>query len=151
MAEIDRRGFLALTAGVCAACALGGNVLAADTAAAAGPIDVGALADFKADGITSTFARSGFLLIRHDGKLYATSNVCTHKGAQVINKNGELVCPKHDSHFSLEGTVTKGKANSTLPRYAISVDDKGHVMVDKGTEFNEKKFEDKKAFVAIPK
>ncbi len=150
MAEIDRRGFLALTAAVCATCALGGNVLAAD--AKTEPVDVGLLADYKADGISDKFAKSNrILVIRSDGHLFAATAICTHKGAMLTVKGQEIVCPKHNSHFSVEGTVTKGPAKDTLVRYAISVDDKGHVIVDPNTSFHEKNFDDKKSFVEIPK
>jgi len=150
MAEIDRRGFLALTAGFCAACALGESALAAK--AVTEPVDIGALTDYKADGISDKFARQGgFVVIRTGGRLFAASNVCTHKGVALNVKGEELVCPKHNSHFSIEGTVTKGPAKGTLVRYAISVNDKGHVMVDPTKEFREKNFDDKASYVAIEK
>lgn len=150
MAEIDRRGFLALSAGLCAACALGGTAFAA--AAKTNPVDIGPLADFKADGISDKFVRQGgFLIIRTGGRLFAASNLCTHKGVPLNVKGAELVCPKHNSHFSIEGTVTKGPAKSTLVRYGISLDDKGHVIVDPSKEFHEKNFDDKASFIAIEK
>jgi hypothetical protein len=84
MADIDRRGFLALTAGLCASCALGGNVLAAG--AETGPVDVGPLANYKKAGVTDTFARkNAFFLVNHDGRLYAMSNRCTHQGGAITD------------------------------------------------------------------
>ncbi len=149
MAEIDRRGFLALTAGICAACALGGNALAAG--AKSEPVDIGTLDDYKADGVSDKFARSRFLVIRNGNKVYAASNLCTHKGVALSIKNGEIFCAKHGSRFSHEGTVTKGPARDSLVRFAISLDDKGHLIVDTATEFREKHFDDKKAYVEVPK
>jgi len=150
MADLDRRSFLALTAGLCAACALGGNVLAApDTKAE--PVDIGPLSGFKTDGVNDKFARNHFLVIRNDGKLYASSSLCTHKGVPLTVRGGEILCTKHGSKFSNEGTVTKGPARDSLVRYAISTNDKGHVIVDTGTSFREKNFGDKKAYVDVSK
>jgi len=150
MADLDRRGFLTLTAGLCAVCALGGgSVLAA--AKDAGPVDIGTLDDFKADGVSDKFAKNHFLVIRKEGRIYASSNLCTHKGVPLTLKGGEIMCTKHGSRFSNEGTVTKGPARDSLVRYAISQDDKGHLIVDTGTEFREKHFDDKKAYVEVPK
>jgi len=149
MAEIDRRGFLALTAGLCAACALGGNAFAAAEKSA--PVDIGTFDDFKADGVSDKFAKNHFLVIRSGGKIYASSNLCTHKGVPLTLKGGEIMCTKHGSRFSNEGTVTKGPARDTLVRYAISVDEKGHLIVDPSTEFREKHFDDKKSYVEVPK
>ncbi len=150
MADLDRRGFLALTAGVCAACALGGGAAMAAGKQAA-PVDIGTLDDYKADGVSDKFARSRFLVIRNGNKIYAASNLCTHKGVTLTVKNGEILCSKHGSRFSNEGTVTKGPARDSLVRFAISLDANGRIMVDTGTEFREKHFDDKKAFVEVPK
>lgn len=150
MADLDRRGFLALTAGLCAACALGGSsVLAAPKNA--GPVDIGTVDDFNADGVTDKFAKNQFLVIRKNGRVYASSNLCTHKGVPLTVKGGEIICTKHGSRFSNEGTVTKGPARDSLVRYAISKDENGHLLVDTSTEFREKHFDDKKAYVEVAK
>jgi Rieske Fe-S protein len=64
-------------------------------------------------------------------------------------KKDEFYCPAHKSEFSYEGTVTAGPAKSSLPRYKISVDDKGHVIVDCSKEFSESKWDDTDSFVTI--
>jgi cytochrome b6-f complex iron-sulfur subunit len=146
MAEIDRRGFLTMAAGFCAACALGETVLAAP----AGPVEVGALADLKGK-INSQYAAShGFFLVQENGRLVAISNRCTHKNATIDATSDGFVCPKHKSEFSIHGTVTKGQAKRTLPRYAIGVKD-GKVIVDPSRSFSEKQFDEKDAYVELPK
>jgi nitrite reductase/ring-hydroxylating ferredoxin subunit len=150
MAELDRRGFLTLAAGICAACALGDTLLAAPDNAT--PVDVGGVDDFKSATVVDKWAKTnGFFLVNEDGKLVAISNKCTHKGfALVANKDGSFTCPKHNSQFSAHGTVTKGQAKSTLPRYAITING-GKVFVDTNKSFTEKQFESKEASVEIPK
>jgi len=150
MAELDRRGFLTMAAGFCAACALGDTLLAAPDNAK--PIDVGSLEDFKTASVTDKWAKTdGFFLVNEDGKLVAISNRCTHKGfAVVANKDGSFTCPKHNSQFSAHGTVTKGQAKTTLPRYSITVNG-GKVFVDTSKSFSEKQFDSKEASVDLPK
>jgi nitrite reductase/ring-hydroxylating ferredoxin subunit len=151
MAELDRRKFLTMAAGFCAACALGDTLLAAATDGGK-PVDVGSLSDFKGITVDDKFAKSnGFFLVNEDGKLVAISNKCTHKGFPInANKDGSFTCPKHNSQFSSHGTVTKGQAKSTLPRYAITVNGE-KVSVDTSKSFTEKQFDSKDASVALPK
>ncbi len=151
MADLDRRGFLTMAAGFCAACALGDTLLAA--ADNAKPMEVGSLDDFKKTTVIDKYAKTpdGFFLVNEDGKLVAISSRCTHKGFTVTaNKDGTFTCPKHHSEFSSHGTVTKGQAKSTLPRYAITVNG-GKVVVDTTKSFTEKQFDSKDASVEIPK
>ena len=93
-------------------------------------------------------ASHGFFLVNEDGRLVAISNRCTHKNAAIDAKGDGFVCPKHKSEFSIHGTVTKGQAKRTLPRYAITVKD-GKVTVDPSKSFSEKQFEEKDAFVEV--
>jgi nitrite reductase/ring-hydroxylating ferredoxin subunit len=151
MADLDRRGFLTMAAGFCAACALGDTLLAATNSAK--PVEVGSLEDYKKLTVNDQYAKSpeGFFLVNEDGKLVAISSRCTHKGFTVVaNNDGSLTCPKHHSEFSSHGTVTKGQAKSTLPRYAITVNG-GKVVVDTTRSFSEKQFDAKDASVELPK
>jgi nitrite reductase/ring-hydroxylating ferredoxin subunit len=161
MPEMNRRGFL-VAAGVAAAAVISLPVLQAhaDPTGPGGngsakpdkPIDVGELKSFDADKVTDTWAKKPghFYVIRNDGKLYASSALCTHKGRPLQVKTDELYCPAHKSHFTFQGTVTGGPAKSSLPRYGISVDANGHVMVDCTQEFSEAKWDDAASFVKIP-
>src|SRR5688572_19906444 len=115
MSDLDRRGFLTMAAGLCAACAFGDTVLAAPGDLK--PVDVGTLADYKAAKVVDKYAKpNGFFLVNEDGKLVAISNRCTHKNFEIEPKGEGFTCPKHKSEFSIHGTVVKGQAKSTLPR-----------------------------------
>ena len=59
------------------------------------------------------------------GGYLAFSMSCTHKGADVEldeNKTG-LVCPLHNSHFSLEGERVSGPARRDLETFEVVVEE----------------------------
>jgi len=155
MSELNRREFM-LATGVAAVSLMSLPVLQS-TVQAAGPtmpdkpVDVGLLTSFDKDGVTQTFAKkpSYIFIVRQDGKLYACLSQCTHKYRPLTVRDTEFYCPAHKSEFSFQGTVTHGPAQTSLPRYAISVDDNGHVIVDCSKEFSEKKWDDPASFVTI--
>jgi nitrite reductase/ring-hydroxylating ferredoxin subunit len=156
MSEMNRRDFL-LATGVAAVSLMSLPVLQPAVLGAAPPkmpdkpVDAGLLTDYSKDGVTQTFAikPNYIFLVRGDGKLYACLSMCTHKYAPLTVKADEFYCPRHKSEFTFKGTVTHGPADDSLPRYAISVDDKGHVMVDCTKEFSESKWDDPASFVVI--
>lgn len=150
MSDLNRREFVAAAA-VCAFCvACPENLLAAT---ARGPVDAGELSAFTKEGIYDALSQSqGFFLISSKGKLYATSSTCTHKANQVSidgEKAGQLKCEKHGSLFSLEGKVVKAPAKRSLPRYAIKIDAKKHVIVDATRRFEEASWNDPNSFVKL--
>ncbi|MEU1404401.1 Rieske (2Fe-2S) protein [Streptomyces sp. NPDC005728] len=57
------------------------------------------------------------------GTYKAFSSKCTHQGCAVGSvANGVIVCPCHNSHFSVEdGSVKQGPATQPLPAEKISV------------------------------
>lgn len=57
------------------------------------------------------------------GNFKAFSSKCTHQGCAVGSvADGVIVCPCHNSHFSVEdGSVKKGPATQPLPAAQISV------------------------------
>jgi Rieske Fe-S protein len=159
--EINRRTFLTAAAATAAALAL--PVLSAPPAAGAiaedaptsapasdQQFDVGPLSRYNHDGVTSTWAAKpkAFFLIRNDGKLYASSSICTHRHCVLTAKPDELYCHCHQSEFSLEGTVTNGPAKRSLERYAISTNADNHVIVDKSSSFSEAHWDDPASFIA---
>ncbi len=156
MSEMNRRDFL-VAGGLAAVAVLSLPVLQSSAFADAAPtmpdkpVDCGALKDFDKDGVTDTFAKKPnyFFIVRKDGKLYACLSMCTHKYKALTVKDDEFYCPAHHSEFSYEGTVTKGPAKNSLPRYAISKDDKGHVIVDCSKEFSEKNWDDTASFIKL--
>jgi Rieske Fe-S protein len=155
MSEMNRRDFLVAT-GVAAVSLMSLPVLQ-NTVMAAGPtlpdkpVNAGLLTSYDKDGVTKKYAGKPnyFFVVRKDAKLYACSSICTHKFRPLTLKDNEFFCPSHKSEFSFEGTVTHGPARDSLPRYGISVDDKGQVMVDCTKEFSESKWDDAASFVVI--
>ncbi|MEM1980140.1 MAG: non-heme iron oxygenase ferredoxin subunit [Candidatus Caldarchaeum sp.] len=65
------------------------------------------------------------LVLRHRGKLYAVSNICTHEYAELANGlvvDGTITCPVHLSRFRLEtGEVLNPPATKNLQTYKIHV------------------------------
>jgi cytochrome b6-f complex iron-sulfur subunit len=157
MNPMSRRNFLMTAAATAAVISLPVLQSYADdapptpaTKPAGGSVDVGALSSFAKDGITDTFAKSKKLfVIRQDGKLYAVTSICTHKGAQMVSRGQDIYCPKHKSDFSIEGTVTAGPAKRSLPRFAISLDDQKHVIVDTSKKFKEVEWTDPVSFIDL--
>jgi nitrite reductase/ring-hydroxylating ferredoxin subunit len=145
MSNMSRRDFLMTAAATAAVISLPVLQGYADDAPpsipakpAGKPVNIGALSSFDKDGITDKWAKSDkFFVIRQDAKLYAVTSICTHRGFQLISRGQDLYCTKHKSDFSIEGTVTGGPAKSSLPRYAISLNDKKEVLVDKSKSFKE--------------
>ena len=159
MTQLNRREFV--TAVACAACLCGlgssAELLADDSpAAATAPsttIDIGLKSDYAAEGITSTWMKlpNRIAVVRHDGKIYASTTVCTHRGG-TLNWKPDLdsyVCPRHGAKFDIVGQVTKGPAKTPLLRYAISADANGHLIVDKSQSFTSDQWDDPASFVKV--
>ena len=74
-----------------------------------------------------------FIIRAKEGYFYALSATCTHLGciANWKPEEGIVACPCHGSKFSREGNVIAGPAPRPLPRYAMSLDDHGQLVVDK--------------------
>jgi cytochrome b6-f complex iron-sulfur subunit len=75
----------------------------------------------------------GIVLARVGKTVAALSTVCTHKGCTVAARGGAkiLACPCHGAQFHLDGTAAKAPAQKPLAHYAIRVNDKGMIEVDK--------------------
>jgi cytochrome b6-f complex iron-sulfur subunit len=158
MKEMNRREFVTAIAAAACLCGLGtcGEVLAdATTAPSSAPttLDVGAKTDYAQDGITTTWmkAPNKVAVIRHDGKIHATTTICTHRGATIRQSDDAVsfTCPRHHAQFDIEGNVTKGPAKVALSRYAISVDANGHLIVDKTQKFTSDQWDDPNSFVKV--
>ena len=164
-APIARRDFVkkavavVAVAGACSMCGPLGQAFADDPATGpgaepshpAGGIDVGPLSKFDKDGINDAFEKSNkLLLIRTDGMLFAATSICTHKGCALTARPDQtLSCPCHGSVFTIHGTVDQGPAHRSLPRYAISLSDDKHVLVDKTQRFPEKQWDDPASFIKL--
>jgi Rieske Fe-S protein len=152
MEQMNRRELLVAAAATACLCALGDpqTLLAATT----GPLDIGPLTDYKADGITSKWIASEIVsVVRNKKKLYAHSAKCTHRGCTIRVDPGAptYTCPCHHAGFDLEGKVTRPPARTSLVRYAIAVDDKGHVIVDRSKQFTDAQWTDPASFIDLSK
>jgi nitrite reductase/ring-hydroxylating ferredoxin subunit len=142
MSEMNRREFVVATAACACACMLGGEADAQAGGSAAGPVDIGLPADFKNGDVSGKFISKGLIVARNDDKIVAMTAKCTHKNSTLGVKDNHIKCPSHGSTFSEQGTPTGGPAKAALFRYAIKLDDKGHLIVDKSKQFGEKQWED---------
>ncbi len=162
MPEMNRREFTIAAVAACAAgaaCAACGEMAFADekpkeptppTALEKTPFDVGPKSEYAKDGIVDKYAKSHrILVVTHEGKIYAPTATCSHKNAVVSLVDKELKCKAHGSRFSVQGTPTKGPAKVALYRYAISVSDKGNIIVDRSKQFEEKKWDDPAASITV--
>jgi cytochrome b6-f complex iron-sulfur subunit len=167
MSDLNRRDFVSLAViATAAACACSAE--AADepketekpTGKApppnTGTVNVGPKAKYDKDGVSDEFAKKNrVLVVRHEGKIYAPTATCTHKNCAVklkenaSTKEKEVVCPCHGSKFSVMGTSTKGPAKGSLYRYALAVDEKGDIIVNKEKQFDEKNWEQAGAFITV--
>ena len=149
---------LTAAAAACAGCplfALGAGA-AADNAgkAAKAPVDVGRPEDLK-EGITERWSADGFFVVRRGDRVFAVSSTCTHKKVRLVvsgkggDANASLKCPRHGSGFDAEGHVTKAPARKPLPRYAVQLNDDGHLVVDRSRQFGERDWDEAEASVRI--
>jgi cytochrome b6-f complex iron-sulfur subunit len=159
MSEMNRREFVAAVACAAGACMMCGSFAgAADAVADAGAaasgakIDAGAVTDYAKDGVFDKLASTKKILIaRENGKIFAMTAVCPHKGSIVkLSSNGQMLeCPKHHSQFKFDGEVTKGPARAALFRLGISQNADGHILVDPNKKFGEKQWDDDGASIVV--
>ena len=161
--ELNRRQFVAASAAFAAAAVISCECCSAadadekkeekedKNAPESKSVDAGKLSDYSKDGITDKFAKKPdkVFIVRHEGKLHATTATCSHKRCTIKLKNGTMTCPCHGSKFTEMGVPTKGPAKAALLRYAVSTDDKGNVIVDKTKQFEEKDWEKDGAFIKV--
>jgi nitrite reductase/ring-hydroxylating ferredoxin subunit/uncharacterized membrane protein len=77
-------------------------------------------ADLPGDSLTAVEAEGRqVLLYRHEGRLYAIDNICSHAGGLLSRGTVEdltVTCPLHGSRFGLaDGCVIRGPANQPQP------------------------------------
>jgi nitrite reductase/ring-hydroxylating ferredoxin subunit len=150
---VQRRSFLGLCTVGLGACAGLGVLGAVGTAVVGTPlqakggqgrwIDVGPLARFeegKALKVPAVAERrdawnrfaprtlGGVVVIRSGAAVRVFSARCPHNGCGVFVSEAELVCPCHDSRFSLEGAQTRGESPRDLDPLDAKVVD-GRVLV----------------------
>lgn len=128
MHTLDRRAFLERAAlGVLAALVAGG--LAPTVAMAE---HVGEVTPLRSAGNARTYAipaqdgvfidtANDLALVRSNGRIYAFSISCPHRGAALQWNAGErrFYCPKHKARFTPDGAHASGRATADLDRYAL--------------------------------
>ena len=95
----------------------------------------GMVENYPPDSITLDKEQKVFIIRAKEGYFYAMSAVCTHLGciANWKSEDGIVACPCHGSKFNKEGRVIDGPAPRPLPRFAVTLDEQGQLIVDKGT------------------
>jgi nitrite reductase/ring-hydroxylating ferredoxin subunit len=154
--QMNRRELLAAAAvaatAACLGC-LGSAATALGDDATTQPVqeDVGTVADYPADGITPTWLKTDHIaVIRHSGRIYACTSVCTHKGGILKTPDGvSFLCPRHHATFDIDGNVTKGPAKLPLNRFAISVNPAGHIIVDTSQQFTPDQWDNPASFIKV--
>lgn len=76
-------------------------------------------------------ASRGYIVMRREKEIVAFSNRCTHEGAEIEVKKGELVCFRHLSYFDpVSGNVLSGPATRELKRYQATEHDAKVFVID---------------------
>ena len=132
MTAINRRRALtgsaaiAVGAPVLAACGGDGGTTATDPSTSAPPkgTTLASAGDVPVGGCFVVASAKVVLTQPTEGDFKAFSAVCTHQGCLVESStDGEIPCPCHLSHFSLEdGSPVSGPASSALAPVQITVD-----------------------------
>ena len=100
---------------------------------------VGSAEDFPAGSVTLNKEQKVFTVRAKEGYFYTISAVCTHLGC-ITNwkpEEGLIACPCHGSKFNREGKVMEGPAPLPLPRYSMTMDEQGQLIVDKAVVVGE--------------
>ena len=79
------------------------------------------------EGTASVFHVNGrsILVARHDGKVYALDNICTHDGGDLGGGNivdGQIECPRHGARFDIStGEATRMPAVCEIDKYDVKI------------------------------
>ena len=75
--------------------------------------------------------KTGLILARAAGKIYALSMTCPHERAAVkwVPKDNRFACTKHDSKYRPDGAYISGRSTRSLDRFPIRRD-AGQVFVN---------------------
>jgi cytochrome b6-f complex iron-sulfur subunit len=95
--------------------------------------------DFPPGSVSLDKDQKVFIVRAKQGYFYSLSAVCTHLGC-ITNwkeEEGIVACPCHGSKFDRDGTKIAGPAPRSLPRFAMSLDDQGQLVVDKSVVVGE--------------
>lgn len=83
----------------------------------------------------------GVWIYKHEGKLVALSNICTHLGCipTWLPAESKFKCPCHGSGYYPNGINFEGPAPRPLERYKVSLNSEGKIIVDKSKIFRYEK------------
>lgn len=89
--------------------------------------------NYPPDSVSLNKEQKVFIVRAKEGYFYAVSAVCTHLGciANWKSEDGVIACPCHGSKFDKEGKVIEGPAPRPLPRFSMTLDEQGQLVVDK--------------------
>jgi nitrite reductase/ring-hydroxylating ferredoxin subunit len=93
----------------------------------------------ESDGVMID-ADNDLILARSQGRVYAFSMRCPHKGARLVWHNDEsrIYCPKHKARFFAHGEHASGRRSRNLDRYPLWRQGR-EIVVDTGTLYREDK------------
>ena len=150
---MKRREFLAVSTGCACFLVAGSGKAIPATTVTTGPVKIGDLKSLIKEGLDDRWVNShGFFLVRRADRIYAMSALCTHDRKSHLNNKpgtGQLVCPRHGAQFAQDGSVVRAPARRNLVHFAITVDDKGQVMVDTSKSFDQDNWDDNGSFVKV--
>jgi cytochrome b6-f complex iron-sulfur subunit len=100
---------------------------------------LGTPSDFSPGSVTLIQDQNVYVVRAKEGYFFALSATCTHLGCITNWKSDEgiIACPCHGSKFSQDGVVIGGPAPKSLPRFAMTLDEQGNLVVDKGVKVDE--------------
>lgn len=100
---------------------------------------LGTPSNFSPGSVTLIQDQNVYVVRAKEGYFFALSATCTHLGCITNWKNEEgiIACPCHGSKFNKDGIVIGGPAPKPLPRFEMTLDDQGNLVVDKGVRVDE--------------
>ena len=100
---------------------------------------LGMPSNFSPGSVTLIQDQNVYVVRAKEGYFFALSATCTHLGCITNWKSDEgiIACPCHGSKFSRDGVVIGGPAPKQLPRFEMTLDDHGNLVVDKGIKVDE--------------
>ena len=95
--------------------------------------NAGPVASFTRNQVYDASRAEGYFVVRREGKLFALSSVCTHRGCKVnVEPDQSFICKCHGSRFNPDGAVLNGPATRDLPRLPVADDEEGNLLVKLG-------------------
>ena len=86
---------------------------------------LGTLETLETEGSLTDETGEIIVILSPSNDLIALNRTCPHQGCAVsLNEAGEqLICPCHDSRFTIRGELLQGPATTGLPSYEVKTED----------------------------